>query len=924
MTESTLWRGYFTALAIAACFTVQARLSSQEKESALARFKEEVWPLLVRGDGKQSCVGCHDEENKSELHYYPDAESNFRMLLSRGYFDPDNPDSLLGRVSATSKSRRMPPGKRSPWNAQEVARLRGFVETVPRELADRQADGDERFPPELLEPFRGPITDGLDNTFLSYRQLEGKVRAIFDDDGRRGDRNLFQENIALFGGADFERSFTESSKATAGFLGALDTVAREVAARAYIQRTGPFARRAVDLVSPIGLESPDEAYRVEIQRLYRSILFREPTPVELGKSFQFLKTVCSSPVDIEKTDYELSFLLTVEDETGAFKSTREVSLPVTGSGLGLTQESIDQSLDESFEGSEKVASHDRGRLAYLEPAAPPPPGEVRYHVDQSDDTVAFWELTPHFQFGEDDYVEIGNEGTRERVVADAMKFVPVSGGSDFLVDNHEADGKEDWKNFPKGGANNNRVGPDVYHDENKRKGEVSLRYRPSTKESWKKTEFYRVLVGNPGGGVHERQTPVVVNAMASTPVIRLAHPDRASLGSTVTLDASTTFTLQRANLRFHWEQTQGPEVRLEPVEKGSWSVVTLRPPPRSAAQAAWVGLCRILLNHPDFLFTRPPSVAKPASPEEKRRLQLMKIALDLVGRPPTREEIDKLKGSASFEELVEHYLGTKEFEDFYFRRIRLYLESHGTEVEDEPVRLWCYVAFNDLPSSEILTADYTVDGALRKQARPEYHGKSGILTTAGFIEGKPGLPHFNYAAQLAEKFLGYVFDVSDAVVEERDTGTALSTTQADSVCYSCHKLLTPLAYQRSRWDDKGQYRTTDSEGKPIDDSDRGLVPSYPFRGRGMEAFAARAVRKERFLRTLINTHFVFFFGREMRHRGDERALYKELWDRLHADRLAIRGLIRAILASPEYLEGRPRMSTVSETAGARAKRTSRL
>ena len=41
-------------------------------------------------------------------------------------------------------------------------------------------------------------------------------------------------------------------------------------------------------------------------------------------------------------------------------------------------------------------------------------------------------------------------------------------------------------------------------------------------------------------------------------------------------------------------------------------------------------------------------------------------------------------------------------------------------VDDEPVRLWCYVVFNDRPFKELLTADYTVDEQLRKQPRPEY------------------------------------------------------------------------------------------------------------------------------------------------------------------------------------------------------------
>jgi hypothetical protein len=210
------------------------------------------------------------------------------------------------------------------------------------------------------------------------------------------------------------------------------------------------------------------------------------------------------------------------------------------------------------------------------------------------------------------------------------------------------------------------------------------------------------------------------------------------------------------------------------------------------------------------------------------------------------------------------------------------------------------VAFNDRPFQEILTGDYTVDVAFEKRARPAHHGKTGLLTMPGFIKGKPGLPHFNYAAHVAEKFLGYVFEVPPEIVAMRDGITAISTTSPGGVCYSCHKVLTPLAYQRMRWDDQGRYLEKDPEGREIDDTDRGLVVSYPYRGRGMEGFAERAQHTERFIRAMINVHFIWYFGREMRYEADERALYKRLWDRLHDEGFKLKGLVRALLLSREY------------------------
>jgi hypothetical protein len=314
-----------------------------------------------------------------------------------------------------------------------------------------------------------------------------------------------------------------------------------------------------------------------------------------------------------------------------------------------------------------------------------------------------------------------------------------------------------------------------------------------------------------------------------------------------------------------------------------------------------VALAEALVRHPDFLFTRPPSQWKATDPAARKKLQLVKIALDLVGRSPNKTELDRLEAGTSIREFVDAYLAGEEFQEFYFHRIRLYLESQGTELQDEPVRLWCYVAFNNLPFQQILTADFTVDKDMKKQPRPEYHGQSGLLTTKGFIEGKPGLPHFNYAAQVSMMFLGYIFEVPAEIVAQRDGFTPAGTADPKSACYSCHKLLTPLAFQRSYWTDDGKYQTKRKDGIPIDASDRQLVDDYPFPGIGMDAFATQAVRKERFIRTMINTHFNFYFGRAMRFRTDERVLYKKLWDHVHANDFKIRELIRAILMQPEYV-----------------------
>jgi hypothetical protein len=486
------------------------------------------------------------------------------------------------------------------------------------------------------------------------------------------------------------------------------------------------------------------------------------------------------------------------------------------------------------------------------------------------------------------------------VVADAVWFLRQGPKSaPVVIDDRQAEGRERWQPYDAGQFRPyNITGRGSLSDNGDKAQTLALRYVPAKVEGWDRSAFYRVGVGFPGKAGNETRAPVVVRAAASSPIVRLQAPRHAHGGADVTLDATASYNIQGTPLVATWVQVGGPKVRLSDPHALR---ATFRAPAMTPRQAAWEGLARALIAHPDFLFTRPVALATARDPKERARLQLVKIALDLAGRPPTAEEVDRLEGGAPLASLVEHYLQSPDFRDFYFHRVRLYLESQGSEEQDEPVRVWSYIAEHDRPFQEILTGDYTVGPDMEQKERPAHHGRTGILTTKGFIEGKPGLPHFNYAAQVAEKFLGYVFEVPPEIVAAREGITATATTDPNSLCYSCHKVLTPLAFQREAWTDAGEYQPT-RDGKPVDDSDHQLVESYPFKGKGMEAFALQAQKKERFIRTMINTHFVFFFGREMRHAGDERALYKRLWDSATASNYTIKGLIRALVLSPEYLE----------------------
>lgn len=997
------------------------------EDKTLTQFTDNIFPLLSRG-GEKSCITCHDSEETSDLVFSGIAEEDFRILLDGRYLEPKGPDTVLGRLTSSNKKRRMPKGKKAqPWSRDEIAILRQFIRSLPSQSSNG-IPTDEQFPSALLGSYKGLIPDGLDNQFLSYTQLRGKILTIFNDNWHRNGKDLFGENVAFFGGADFKTRFNETTQPSASFLTTLDLMARDVGGRAFERKEGPFAEFSQILQPADSLETPDQSYRNQIERLYKSILFRSPTKAETDDAFKLIQNAFQETEWIRTRDYELEFELTVTDPATGLSARRNVSIAVNGEAQGVYQEFIDQSTNNtddedkkdlcwqvlarpihlkansttqrivlhnintwenvsfagvsfknladdsvtkidatdasvqpegawkrtdrkgfvSFEDSnvekgksrivvsievpkdgdyalsiywrknnrnarnllvEVYSDSGENSLAKSELPIVPPEGEAQFIFDSSNDTLPYVELGASFRFGTEDYLEINNTGTRNRVAAGAVDFVSAKDGSEFTVDSKEAEGSDSWGEFSAGSFNAyNRKGTQL-QDDNKNKGERFLRYRASKKESdengWKPNQFYRARIHYPGKRDNEQRVPVVVRAQESSPIVQLAYTALGKADSTIELDASASYTVQHSALNFVWKQTRGISVNIQ----SDTPKLKFIAPRKDVQKEAWVALTRALMRHPDFLFTRPPSLHSVPSQKEKRRLQLVKLALDLVGRSPTNSEFERLSQGESFSELADAYLETQEFRDFYFHRIRLYLESQGTESQDEPARLWSYVAFNDLPFQQILTADHTVNVSFQPKPRPDYHGRTGLLTTKGFIEGKPGLPHFNYPAQVSMMFLGYIFEVPPDIVQQRDGITPLGTTDPQSACYSCHKILTPLAFQRTFWTDNGEYRRQDESGDPIDASDQGAVEEYPFKGEGMEAFATQAVKKERFIRTIINTHFNFFFGRSMRFREDERDLYKQLWDHVHADDFKIRSLIHALVTSPQYLEGRARKNS---------------
>lgn len=532
-------------------------------------------------------------------------------------------------------------------------------------------------------------------------------------------------------------------------------------------------------------------------------------------------------------------------------------------------------------------------------------------LDQSESTLdekgeTQWELilAEVLLEGPDDFVEVSNRGVDSAskvIVADAVKFVALGGGQEIVVDNsseHAFEASTGWaadklvRNLPGRGR---MYGEDILHYPPAKSGEpikdqtvdpskrVWARYRP-VQDGKYRPGWYSVHVWTPGGHTHADWVPFDVHGSSFAPVAFVEAPPTFNVGETALLDATGTYHPGGKQLSFRW--THGASDLALRIEGAATSTPRFAVPSLQSPRPGWAGLIEALLQHPEFVM---PTDNQNAAPARK----LVRIALDLVGRIPTNDELRRFLRVGQIEPLIDAYLSSQEFREFFFHRARGVFRSRGTPASDEPARLWTYLATNDVSYRELFTADYTVSPDWRRIERRPVHGPTGFLTMEGYLEGKPGLPKFTYPAQVLTFALGVQFEVSDAVEDARDK--VVSTTDPSSICYSCHKLLTPLAYQRERWDVHGHYRTVDDDHQPIDDSDRGVVPDYPFKGDGLSAFASQVVRKERFVRAFINHHHDMLFHRPLRVYQDQRDEYKALYDFAVANDLRIRPLVKRMV-----------------------------
>ncbi|MFT5300146.1 MAG: hypothetical protein ACI814_000920 [Mariniblastus sp.] len=107
------------------------RLSQENRIQFLARFKQEIWPL-VSDNKKSSCLRCHDEKHRSSFRLTGEANSDFATMQGTGLFHPEDPSGVLFLITSEDKSLMMPPSKLPRWSDEQIETLRRFSQDLYR------------------------------------------------------------------------------------------------------------------------------------------------------------------------------------------------------------------------------------------------------------------------------------------------------------------------------------------------------------------------------------------------------------------------------------------------------------------------------------------------------------------------------------------------------------------------------------------------------------------------------------------------------------------------------------------------------------------------------------------------------------------------------------------------------------------------
>lgn len=168
-----------------------------------------------------------------------------------------------------------------------------------------------------------------------------------------------------------------------------------------------------------------------------------------------------------------------------------------------------------------------------------------------------------------------------------------------------------------------------------------------------------------------------------------------------------------------------------------------------------------------FILARLEADGLQPSPEADRRAWLRRATFDLIGLPPTPEEVEQFAADTSpgaHERVVERLLASPRYGERYAQHwldVVRYADTHGYEVNGErpnawPYRDYCIAAFN---------ADLPYDQFVREQiagAEPGKEASTGFLVTAAVVlPGQIGADDVSKRAARQDALNDIILNTSD-------------------------------------------------------------------------------------------------------------------------------------------------------------------
>jgi len=333
------------------------------------------------------------------------------------------------------------------------------------------------------------------------------------------------------------------------------------------------------------------------------------------------------------------------------------------------------------------------------------------------------------------------------------------------------------------------------------------------------------------------------------------------------------------------------------------------------------------------------------------RRQLIRLSVDLRGVHPSEEELAVIEAHPeAYEAFVDRYLADPRFGDRMMELFNLSFRTRTGELmydpeeaglvglderrvaqslADEPLELIRHVIENDLPYSEVVTADYTMadevvarmwnldypEGATGWQQAHYVDGRehAGVLSMTTMWTRYPsaGVNGNRHRANtisrifLCDDFLARPVSFSRTQIDALTSGDPEEVIRDTETCQSCHSSMDPLAahFFGYWWEVEGtlaDQTTYRPEDEPLWQMYAGKSPAYMGVPTGnVREMAERLAADDRFAACAVQTVFEGLTQRTVEDADwSEIATHRAVFD---MSGMKVRELVRSIVTSPEYV-----------------------